>query len=141
MGYTPERAYQVLGALGEQGRAFDLKYIVPLDFPFPLAYGLFFFVAITVMARTLFPKLRYPWLVGTTGLLAMLFDWLENLVIITLLRKYPARLDGVVGMGSAFTQLKWLFNLASVALLLCGLGALAIQKMKGNRNPGDDARA
>ena len=140
MGYTSERAYQVLDALGEQGRAFDLKYIVPLDFPFPLAYGLFFFVTITVMVQTLFPKLRRPWLAGVTGLLAMLFDWLENIVIIILLLKFPARLEGIVGMGSAFTQLKWVFNGGSVVLILGGLVGLGIRKLNGNRNPGDDAR-
>lgn len=37
--YTPDRAYKVLEALGPKGRAFDLKYIVPLDSPFPWRMG------------------------------------------------------------------------------------------------------
>lgn len=94
-----------------------------------------------MMTHNLFPKMRRPWLVGMTGLLAMLFDWLENVVIIILLRNYPARLDDVAGLGSCFTQLKWLFNAGSGALILVGLLALGIRKIGVKQNPGDGSGA
>jgi hypothetical protein len=41
IGYTYEQAKDILTALGEEGRAFYLTRIMPLDFPFPVAYMLF----------------------------------------------------------------------------------------------------
>ncbi len=127
-GYSVERAYEILGALGEEGRAFNMEYILPLDFPFPLTYGLFYFITLTLIMKSIRGNAKRPWLVGIVGLCAALFDWLENIMIANLLRSYPERLEGIAQMASVFTQLKSLFTMTSMFLIIVGLLVVIIKK-------------
>ncbi len=128
-GYSVEKAYEILDNLGEEGRAFHLRTIAPLDFPFPLAYGMFYFITLTLIAKSLLKKMPKPWLLGCTGLLAALFDWLENIMIISLLKHYPDKLINVAKTASVFTQLKSFFILTSMGLILLGLVMLLLKKL------------
>lgn len=128
-GYSVDRAYEILDSLGEAGRNFDIKYIVPLDFPFPLAYGIFYFVCLSVLAKNLLQKLKRPWLIGLIGFCATLFDWLENVMIIQLLNNYPQRLENVAEIASLFTQLKSGFTMLSMLLIIIGLVGLGMKKL------------
>ena len=128
-GYSADRAYEILEALGEEGRAFNMKYIVPLDFPFPLSYGLFYFMTLTLIMKNIRKRAKRPWIAGSIGLAAALFDWLENIMIINLLRNYPQRLDGVAKIASVLTQLKTLFLIISTLLVIVGLLFLMIKRL------------
>jgi hypothetical protein len=102
-GYTHEDAYRILAELGEGGRRFYLTKIVPIDFPFPLSYMLFYAVWTALLLKRIlcYRKVRCQgchlppefskWYKYTLLLpfFAMLFDWIENIGIITLLNKYP----------------------------------------------------
>ncbi len=129
-GYSVDRAYEVLDALGGEGRAFDMKYIIPLDFPFPLSYGLFYFVTLTLIWKNIRSKTGRPWIIGLIGLCATIFDWLENIMIIYLLHDYPQRNNEVVKIASIFTQLKSLFISISILLIVVGVLALLFKKLK-----------
>lgn len=135
MGYSSEKAYNILGALGEAGRTFYMRYIIPLDFPFPLSYGVFYFITLTVIAKSLFRNMKRPWLFGMIGAFATFFDWLENVAIIILLHNYPEHLNRIIKMASVFTQLKSLFIISSIFLIICGLitiiGKKIFNKMRG----------
>ncbi|HYE83711.1 MAG TPA: hypothetical protein VEG39_16300, partial [Clostridia bacterium] len=130
-GYSVERAYEILEALGEEGRTFNMRYIVPLDFPFPLSYGLFYFVTLTLIMQSIRKNMGRPWLIGIVGLVAALFDWLENIMIIRLLQNYPTRLEGVAKLASVFTQLKSLFVMGSMLIIVVGLVVVIIKKLTG----------
>lgn len=54
---------------------------------------------------------------------AGLFDYLENMAMITLLVRYPAHVDGVARIAGYFTVLKWAFTGISLVLLVLGLVA------------------
>lgn len=131
-GYTAEKAYNILEALGEDGRAFNIKYIIPLDFPFPLSYGFFYFTVLSLVAKHLFIKMKSPWLFGLFGVAATFFDWAENVAIIQLLKHYPQQLKGIAATANLFTQLKSLFILSSVGLIFLGLMALLMRKIYFN---------
>ncbi len=133
-GYSVERAYEILGALGEDGRAFNMKYIIPMDFPFPLAYGLFYFITLTLIMKNIRVSAKRPWLIGIVGLCAALFDWLENIMIINLLESYPERLVGIAKMASIFTQLKSLFIMTSMLLIILGLMIVIIKWFSSRRH-------
>ena len=128
-GYSVERAYEIIDALGVAGRAFNMKYIIPLDFPFPLAYGMFYFVLITFLMKKTRNKMKKPWIVGLVGLMAALFDWLENIMIIRLLQFYPERLEAVAKMASVFTQLKSFFIMVSMFIIFLGLLWMIFKKI------------
>lgn len=131
-GYTADRAYEIFDALGEEGRAFDLSSIIPIDFPFPLSYALLYFVTLTFLTKRLFSKMKKPWLIGLIGLAAGLSDWLENVMVIIMLKNYPNRLSGIAEIGSIFTQLKSLLITASMGLIALGI-ILFILKTLFNR--------
>lgn len=128
-GYSVDRAYEILERLGEEGRAFHMRSIAPLDFPFPLTYGLFYFVTLTLIAQSLWQSMKRPWLVGVAGLLATFFDWLENIMVLQLLHRYPERLAGIATAASLFTQLKSVFVTGSMLLIIVGLLAVIIRKI------------
>ena len=120
-GYSVDKAYELLDALGEEGRAFNMKFIVPLDFPFPLSYGLFYFITLTLILKTIRSNIKRPWLIGLVGVCATLLDWSENIMIINLLQNYPQRQNEIVKIASIFTQLKGLFIMISMFLIVVGL--------------------
>ncbi|OPZ93606.1 MAG: hypothetical protein BWY74_01059 [Firmicutes bacterium ADurb.Bin419] len=127
-GYSAVRAYEVIDALGEEGRAFYIKYIVPLDFPFPLSYGLFWFTTLTLILKSTGIKLKKPWLLGLIGFCATVFDWLENLIIISLLQTYPKRNNTLANIASIFTQLKFLFFIIILLLIIVGMLIIVLKK-------------
>lgn len=127
-GYSVDRAYEVLDALGEEGRVFDMKYIIPLDFPFPLSYGLFYFITLTVIWKNIRSKMKRPWLIGLFGVCATISDWLENIMIINLLHNYPQRQSEIVKIASIFTQLKSIFIMTSILLIVVGLLVIVFKR-------------
>lgn len=120
-GYSVDRAYEILAALGEEGRAFNMKYIIPLDLFFPLTYGVFYFITLTLVVKTIRKNTKRPWIVGLIGVVATLFDWLENSMVSNLLKNYPQRLKEVAKMASIFTRLKGFFVISGILLIIIGL--------------------
>jgi hypothetical protein len=131
-GYSPERAYAILTAQGEAGRAFYLQAIIPQDFPFPFFYALAYATALTALARRLLPADHPGQALGLLGLLAGAMDWAENICLLTLLLNYPHRLDSLAGLASIFTILKTLVFLVSTSLLAAGL-AWGLGKALGHK--------
>lgn len=116
--YTPERAYEMITAYGEQGRRYYATIALTLDTVFPLLIALLLGLLLTyVLTRTYPPEsamhqLRYlP--VG-----AMLADLLENAGIVTMLLSYPGSLFTVARLTSRFSTAKWLLVAGQSALLV-----------------------
>ena len=121
MGLSPAGVYQALDALGEQGRQAHRTLTVWLDTPFPAAYALFYTACIALFLRRagrLGGKLSLlcalPWL-------AALFDWTENILVLTLLQSYPAQHMAAAGALGICTAVKFAFNGLSVAAILAAL--------------------
>ncbi|MCL2812397.1 MAG: hypothetical protein FWD25_11010 [Clostridia bacterium] len=117
LGYTQEKAYDMLTALGTEGRAFYLTKIMPLDFPFPLAYMLFYVGWIALLLQQAATKAWCKHLLFVP-VLAMVFDWIENIGIITMLRHYPNLPSWAVVTASTFGLLKMAFVGGSLAVML-----------------------
>ena len=115
-GYTYEKAYNMLTALGAEGRSFYLTRILPMDFPFPFVYMLFFAGLIALLLKHLKPKeiCRYLLIIPV---LTMLFDWTENIGIITLLNTYPGMPVWAVSTASIAGMLKTVFLIGSIAVI------------------------
>jgi len=117
LGYTQEKAYDMLTALGTEGRAFYLGKIMPLDFPFPLAYMLFYVGWIALLLKQSDPKEWCKYLLFVP-VLAMVFDWIENIGIITMLHHYPNLPSWAVVTASISGILKMAFVGGSFAVML-----------------------
>lgn len=111
-GYSVERAYEILKGLGDEGREYYLKYIIPMDFVFPATYMLFFASAfLYILKHTLNADKRFN-LVLLIPVITMLLDYTENILVINMLRHFPEIAEGLAKAADVVTRLK--FNLISI---------------------------
>ena len=123
-GYTIEEARQFLTALSKEGRNLYLTRQLPLDFVYPLAYGLFF--------ATLFTALN-----GKKTLLNLLpvllagADYIENISILLMLRHDSTYLtDMQVRISSGATIVKTVLMYLCFLLIIILLIRWIIRKKK-----------
>jgi hypothetical protein len=115
-GYDSDKAYEMLTALGDEGRTFYLTKIMPIDFPFPFAYMLFYAGWMALFMKLVLSKMIYKYLL-LLPVLAMLSDWIENIGIIAMLRNYPDLPDWAVYAASVSGILKTCFTVGSIAVI------------------------
>ncbi len=127
-GYSTADAHNIITALGEQGRAFYLAKIIPIDFPFPLAYMLCYAGWIALLVKHVAP-LGAAKLLLVLPLLAMLFDWIENIGIIFILTQYPDIAEKAVALASASGILKSLFTQGSIITIIVLLIIYILRKI------------
>jgi hypothetical protein len=116
-GYSYAKAYDMLTALGAEGRAFYLTKLLPLDFPFPIAYMLFGIACLSLLIKHLKPKTPYKYLLFLP-VSAMLSDWVENIGIIAMLNSYPNLPGWAVVLASVFGMLKTVLVVGSIAAIV-----------------------
>ena len=112
-GFTYETAYYMLTALGEEGRAFYLTRILPLDFPFPFTVMLFGVGYIALLLKHIAPKKSYSCLL-ILPVLFMVFDWIENIGIIVMLLNFPNLPGWAVLLASTSGILKYISAFGSI---------------------------
>ena len=98
------------------GRSFYLTKILPLDFPFPFTYMLFYagWIALLIKHAAHGNWCRYLLFIPV---LAMLCDWMENLGIISLLNCYPDLPVCAVLLASIAGMLKAVFTICSIIVI------------------------
>jgi len=127
-GYSTAQAHNMLTALGEQGRLFYLTKIIPIDFAFPLAYMLCYAGWVALLVKHISPLSAAKFLI-TLPLLAMLFDWIENIGNILMLTQYPNISETAVSLASASGILKFLFILGSMGTIIVLLVIYILRKI------------
>lgn len=119
--YTTEEVCTFMEKLGESGRTFYARMLLMLDFAFPLSYTLFWSAAIAFLLGRFLPcnsKLMY---ISLLPFIAGLADWLENILILSMLFSYPKIINMVVVLASLMTNIKDLFMWISLLLIVLGL--------------------
>lgn len=119
--YSPERAYQVLGSYGADGRAFYANTFVVIDFFTPILMNLFLAMTISLLFRRAFSPESNLQVLNVLPFFAMLGDYLENLGIVLMIRAYPARVDALARFAAFSTDIKFVFTIASGICILLGL--------------------
>lgn len=128
LGYTPDKAYNMVAAYGEQGRQLYAAVEAVADTFYPIIYTLFFCLLISFIYQKttqVGTKLR---LINLVPLLSMGFDYLENSCILTLLLTFPSRYNAVAQVGSVFTLLKWGSLVLVLGTVLLGLVLLLLNR-------------
>jgi len=130
LGYSENKAYTILNQLGEDGRHFQLKYILPLDSLFPLSYGLFLFILLGYLFNS--DRIRHNQLkfVNYLGLGACLSDWIENICIYNMIINYPNRMPIIVNISSISTISKTLLVVICTGFIVYGLINLVLLKYR-----------
>lgn len=122
-GYSFDETKAYLDALGPQARAYYAGWYVPgYDLAFPvtlLIFGILFCLWMTQPGRRFAVRLRPSWrlsiLLIPIGL--FVFDILENLSVLAMLKTHDGLSPTVVAAASLFSQAKWI-----AAYLAMGLG-------------------
>ena len=118
--YSPSDLYQMAESYGEEGRTAYIQARATFDLIWPIIYTLFLTTAITwIFGRTFAAKsiLKYANLVP---IVAMMFDYLENLSTSIVMFRYPQYTPGIDALASIFTLLKWISVTASFLLVIIG---------------------
>ena len=114
--FTPDDAYELFTALGEEGRqAYRFFHLVP-DTLFPIGYSLMFaFISSWFLVRLLPWDHRLHWL-SLIPLVSGLTDILENLCLVFAGFAYPGRMDWLVRGAFLMNRIK--FGLLPIGLVL-----------------------
>lgn len=117
--YTVETLYEIAEGYGEAGRDYYINSRFTFDVVWPLVYGFFIVSALSLTFRK--PILnRNFYVFNLIPLMAVVFDFLENITVSYLMFRYP--LFSVVAYGAPFfTLLKWLMIYMAFALLTIGV--------------------
>jgi hypothetical protein len=120
-GYTAEYAISLLNAIGPEGRDLYLSLQLPLDFIYP---GLFIFSYSFLfswllkknhgLASKVFYALYIPILAG-------LFDYTENILVVRMLRAYPTLNSTLVTIASSVTIIKSILTSIFFTLLILSI--------------------
>ena len=142
-GYDQEKAFQILTALGIEGRLFYLTRILPLDFPFPLSYMFFYAGWIAYLIKNIYRVCNICSFSNHNKLykyflfipvLAMMFDFIENIGILSMLINYPVLPLWAIKTASYAGMLKTIFTIGSIAIIIILICVLIIKKIKCNKH-------
>ena len=128
--YTPQTAYGMVAAYGEQVRAAYRVTELTVDIIYPIVYTSFFSLLITWLFKKGFPAESKIQRLNVVPFGAWLFDLFENLGIVTMLSVYPSTPTGVSWLTTIFTMVKWTFAGAGGLLILVGLVMAVKNKFK-----------
>tara|TARA_B110000881_G_C18507629_1_gene480445 strand:+ start:548 stop:1111 length:564 start_codon:yes stop_codon:yes gene_type:complete len=128
-GYSFTYANELLTALGEEGRDAYLFTQLPLDFIYPglfsITYSLmlvWLFAKTCKVESTIYYFALVPFVAG-------IFDYIENVFIISMINSFPELQIHIVKVASTFTLLKSSFTLCFFILLMVGFAMLCKQRL------------
>ena len=120
-GYTPDYAISLLEALGSEGRATYLTLQLPLDFLYPGLFAITYSLLLTWLFNKGAEVGSRIFYFSLVPMLAGLFDYIENVFIILMLKSYPDMSLSLVELASFFTVLKSGFTTTFFILFFWGL--------------------
>jgi hypothetical protein len=105
-GFNPGRTLDMVEAYGDAGRAYYSEVEITIDIGYPIIYALLFAVIITLIYKKLNNQ---PVLyLNMLPFVAMFFDFLENLTIVSMLTHYPEQSMLMATLCEIFKLIKWL---------------------------------
>jgi hypothetical protein len=128
--YSPETAFGLIESYGEAGRTAYSYFTATGDVIFPVAYGLFLSLLLSwLLLRGTSPDSRLR-LLNLVPMAAWAFDWLENVMILTMLGQYPNQSLLLAGASSLATSAKWAMSAVTFLALVAALVLLAKAKLQ-----------
>jgi len=117
-GFSPDTAYEAIYSYGGDGRNGVLFITGVVDMIYPLAYSMLLILLISRLHQYSSGCLAAIKQLHLAPLFIILFDFIENVGIITMIGIFPNRNDPVSMATSFFGVLKWSFVLISITLIL-----------------------
>jgi len=117
-GFSPAEAYEALDAFGEEGRRTYLFFLAVFDSVYPLVYGGVLILLASFFLRPLIHPGNEFRIINLLAIDAVIFDYVENLGIIYMIRVFPSRADGVALLVSVAGMIKWVVVALALALIV-----------------------
>ena len=126
VGYDPKQTLQMVEDYGDDARAYYKQAELTLDTPYPLIYTFMFAVIITMIYRRLLGRpVQYLNLVPFA---ALVFDYAENICVISLLSHYPEQSMTMATLCEIFKLLKFFMFGVILLIILVGLAKLVLRR-------------
>jgi type II secretory pathway pseudopilin PulG len=129
--YTAEDLYRMAQDYGEVGRQAYVRVRLTFDVIWPLVYCAFLVLAIGWLARRALPIGSRWQRANLVPLLAVLFDYLENLFASVVMLRYPDPTPILASLAPWMTMVKWFFVGTSFGLLVVYAGIYVWRKLRG----------
>lgn len=131
-GFTPDEAYNMLKAYGEEGRKYYFFAESIIDIIYPLIYTCTNVLLLSYVFKKGFASNSFIQQLNIFPILATIGDFMENAGIISMLNAFPERADSAASFASNAGIFKWIAFGTTIALLLVGIVAwiMAVVKKK-----------
>lgn len=116
-GFSPDKTLDMVHEYGDAARDYYAKTEMTTDIVYPITYCLLFSIVLTLLYRGQ-SMINY---VLFLPLLMMLFDFLENLTIVNLLKSYPDSSKSIAVLCEIFKILKWIAFADMTLMIVLGL--------------------
>ena len=127
-GYNVQYVNTLLNTLGEQGRHFYLFSQIPVDMIYPFFFGISYCLLLAYILNKLAMLNSNYFYLCLLPLLGGLFDYFENMGIITILNDYPHNNDLLSQITNIFSILKSLFTSVYFIILLIFIITTVVKK-------------
>ena len=125
-GYRPDEAYRLIERYGPRGRA-HWRRLLLLDLVFPAVYAALFALLLTRWAEWM--QAGPAWRAAAAAPeLAGASDYVENVLLLTVLRALPRRLPSTLAAASFFTRAKFIFSWLTFAIPLAFCGWTVVSR-------------
>lgn len=126
MGINPERTLQLVSEYGDAGRDYYAFVEMTVDVAYPLAYTFMFGIILTLLFRH---HQKFKWF-NLLPAFMLIFDYIENIFIILLLKTYPDQNMTYATLCEVFKHMKWITFGLIILLIIIGVIARAIRKSR-----------
>ncbi len=121
-GFNPTRTLRMVADYGPEARTYYARTELTTDLVYPIVYSFLLAVILTMLFRNK-PYKPFTW-ITLLPFLSLIFDYLENATIVTLLNTYPEQSVSVAVLCEVFKLLKWLSFGLTIGFILYGLARL-----------------
>ena len=118
-GFNPTRTLQMVADYGPEARAYYARTELTTDLIYPIVYSFLLAVILTMLFRNK-PYKPFAW-VTLLPFASLVFDYLENATIVTMLNTYPNQSVSMAVPCEVFKLLKWLSFGLTIGFILYGL--------------------
>jgi hypothetical protein len=118
LSYTPQEAVALVRSYTDEARKFYRSTELTVDTLFPLTYGLFSALTVTYVIQESFAGSSWLWLLAAPGLAAMLFDFAENVCVVSMLSRPTEEIRGLARAASVLTFVKWRLGFVAFAIVV-----------------------
>lgn len=132
IGYSPDKAYEMLCDYGAEGRGYYASKLVINDMVFPAVYSLFFAATLALLLKCWTGRDSRLGYLAFLPLAGGVCDILENGGILSMLLSYPARLDWIAMATALITIVKLTVNVTVLLFIVIGFAMALYHKLRNS---------